>query len=125
MASKTCDHCGVHYPGYQSAGDEVLDLCACCYGEPHDPAECDGQPPVDTTAHAAALGILDAVAELGRRYAVAIESAAVRARHFGVGVAIVREAFELYVFVTALVPAGHVYDYPGAESWTLYVEATL
>lgn len=39
--------CG-HYAGYQTWSDDYqgeLPICACCYGEPVDPHECDGQPP--------------------------------------------------------------------------------
>lgn len=34
----------LHPARYQTAGDEVLDYCACHYGEPHDPAECAPNP---------------------------------------------------------------------------------
>lgn len=45
LSGRRCAECGVHRAGYQTGGDEVVDLCACCYGEPYDPAECAGQPP--------------------------------------------------------------------------------
>lgn len=45
---KTCERCGVHAAGYiANDGTEDIDLCACCYGEPHDANECAGQPPLD------------------------------------------------------------------------------
>lgn len=45
---KRCEYCGTHDAGYiANHGDEDgdRDLCACCYGEPYDPAECRGQGP--------------------------------------------------------------------------------
>jgi hypothetical protein len=41
---KSCVYCA-HSPGYLAWDDdyqEELDICACCYGDPVDPAECAG-----------------------------------------------------------------------------------
>lgn len=48
-----CDHCGVHEYKYQTSGDEVLDLCPCCYGGPYDGEECTWTLPDDLVLTAA------------------------------------------------------------------------
>lgn len=49
MAAK-CSYCP-HDGAYLAWDDDLqteIEMCACCYGEPHDPKECDSYvPPAD------------------------------------------------------------------------------